>query len=446
MNVFKPCTREGFHNIVLASSCFQAGITFDENTVLSSRICPACFRKACTYSKLFDFLATEINKPRQEETEETIVTKRAVISSPGRSPSRKSRKEDDQRSLEIPSARERPPASRRRLLLVQTVDDDQLGKENSQPCLQSGAESSNSNFLAHLNIDDLPDNTTSVKVLILSPNGNVTIRTPNDKATACLIKNLALKRWKAAANAFIVHEAMREDLLIALNRAVDKEFKDYCKSDTILKGRDVDELAAFSNKHVVKETEVNLPLWNACIRGSCGTDVEDDKDSTNTIALATATAARHRVRDLSTFHYRISTVLCHGGISFEGAVQLNKLGICMSPQQMVLLQRAMGKDHDAKILMWRKRVEENESACLLLQEVTAKQFPSLGDDDMDVVRIADLQPNSIHHYRFYSEKVMEVCLSEISSIQGRMDEELPTGDVISEALLALKQKDIPFYK
>lgn len=118
----------------------------------------------------------------------------------------------------------------------------------------------------------------------------------------------------------------------------------------------------------------------------------------------------------------------------------------MSPQQMVLLQRAMGKDHDAKILMWRKRVEENESACLLLQEVTAKQFPSLGDDDMDVVRIADLQPNSIHHYRFYSEKVMKVCLSEISSIQGRMGEELPTEDVISEALLALKQKDIPFYK
>lgn len=44
---------------------------------------------------------------------------------------------------------------------------------------------------------------------------------------------------------------MREDLLIAQNRAVNKEFKDYCKSDTILKGSDVDELAAFSNKHVV---------------------------------------------------------------------------------------------------------------------------------------------------------------------------------------------------
>ena len=105
------------------------------------------------------FLATEINKQRQQETEEMNVTKRAVISTPGRSPSRKSRKKDDQRSG-IPSARELPPASRCHLL--QTVDDDQLDKENNQPCLQSGAESPNSNFLAHLNMDNLLDNTTSV--------------------------------------------------------------------------------------------------------------------------------------------------------------------------------------------------------------------------------------------------------------------------------------------
>ena len=52
--------------------------------------------------------------------------------------------------------------------------------------------------------------------------------------------------------------------LIALVRAVNKEFDTTC----ILKGREVDELAAFSNKLVVKENEVYLPLWNACIRGS----------------------------------------------------------------------------------------------------------------------------------------------------------------------------------
>ena len=422
VNVFKPCQREGFQQLVVADLCRRAGINLLKDTALSSRICTKCFRKVCTFSSLFDLLSEAINKSIHVESEEIVVTKRAVSYTPGKSPSRKSRREDDE--TKNPSERKRPPASRRRLL-AQTVAEDQADKENSCPC-ESSLRVHDSNFLAHVNIDDLPDNTTSVKVLVLMPNGNVTVRTPSDKATICLIKNLALKRWQAAANAFLVHEPTREDLLIALNRSVNKEFRDYCRSETILKGRDVDELAAFSNTLVIKETEVYLPLWNACIRGSCGTDLEGDKTATNIIALATATAARHRVKDLSAFHYRISTLLCHGGISFEGAVQLNRLGICMSPQQMVHLQRVMGKDHDAKVQMCKNNLEKNESACLFLQKKEKE--------------------NSVKNYRFYSENVMKVCLSEISSTQAMVGEDLPTEDVVNKALLAFKQRDIPFYK
>ena len=122
---------------------------------------------------------------------------------------------------------------------------------------------------------------------------------------------------------------------------MNKQFRDYCRSETFLKGRDVDELAAFSHTLFMKETEVYLPLWNACLCGSCGNNPEGDKTATNIIALASATATRHRVKDLSPFHFRIPTLLCHGGISFDGAVRLNRLGICMSPQQMVHLQRVM---------------------------------------------------------------------------------------------------------
>ena len=157
----------------------------------------------------------------------------------------------------------------------------------------------------------------------------------------CLIKHLTLNRWKAAANVFLVHEPTCKDLLIALNRSVNKQFSDYCRSETFLEGREVDELAAISNTLVMKKTEEYLPLWNACIRGSCGTNPEGDKTATNIIALATATATRHRVKDLSALHFRIPTLLSHEGISFEGAVRLNRLGICMSPQQMVHLQRVM---------------------------------------------------------------------------------------------------------
>ena len=190
-----------------------------------------------------------------------------------------------------------------------------------------------------------------------------------------------------------------------------------------------------------------LPLWNACIRGSCGTDLEGDKTATNIIALATATVARHRVKDLSAFHYRISTLLCHGGISFEGAVQLNRLRICMSPQQMVHLQRVMGKDHDAKVQMWKNNLEKNESACLFLQEVMKKQFPPLSDDDMDLVRFADFQENSVKNYRFYSKNLMKICLSEISLTQaGQGRRGSAHRRCRQQSSIGIQTERTPFYK
>ena len=59
----------------------------------------------------------------------------------------------------------------------------------------------------------------------------ITIRTPSDKATICLVKNLALKGWQAAANAFlkVVHEPTREDFLIAINRPVNKILQRWVK-------------------------------------------------------------------------------------------------------------------------------------------------------------------------------------------------------------------------
>ena len=90
VNVFKPCQREGFQRLVVADLCRRAGINLLKDTALSSRICTKCFQKVCTYSKLFDLLSEAINKPIHVESEEIVVTKRAVSYTPGKSPSRKS--------------------------------------------------------------------------------------------------------------------------------------------------------------------------------------------------------------------------------------------------------------------------------------------------------------------------------------------------------------------
>ena len=48
VNVFKPCKREGFQQLVVADLGSRAGIILWKDTALSSRICTTCFRKGCT--------------------------------------------------------------------------------------------------------------------------------------------------------------------------------------------------------------------------------------------------------------------------------------------------------------------------------------------------------------------------------------------------------------
>ena len=206
---------------------------------------------------------------------------------PGKSPSRKARRTAEEAdSVETPL--DTNPVCRRRILSY-------------------GEKEHNDNFLSHMNIEDIVNSeTTRVKVLILSPNGDIKVRTPQDKRTTGIVKNIALKKWKAATNAFISHKDLLPELKLALNRSVNREFKAFCKMDTVLKGRSADELAAFSNKLIAKEAEVYLPFWNACVCGSCGEKVDKGLEAVNAVALTTATVACQRVKNLSAFHYRIS--------------------------------------------------------------------------------------------------------------------------------------------
>ena len=417
--MFKVTNRNQLKGLVVADVCEQSGIQLRKSPSLSTRICPSCTRKIKTFADLYSFISSRINTSTEAivSTDETI-TKRIVQLTPGKSPSRKARRIVEE-SVETPV--DEKPVCRRRIL-------------------SCGEKEHNDNLLSHMNIEDIVNSeTTRVKVLILSPNGDIKVTTPQDKTTTRIVKNIALKKWKAATNAFISHKNVLPELMVALKRSVNREFKAFCKMDTVLKGRSADQLAAFSNKLLAKEAEVYLPFWNACVRGSCGEKVDGGLEIINTVALTTATVARQRVKNLSAFHYLVSTVLCHSGVSFDGAVLLNKLGICMSPQRMVNLQREMGKDHDAKLQMWKREVQENESACKLLQEVVSKQLPQLAEDDMELNRTVDLSEESLQQYRFYNTDVLSYCLTLIKPIKDQLSECEMTEDVIKTALDVLKR-------
>ena len=96
--------------------------------------------------------------------------------------------------------------------------------------------------------------------------------------------------------------------------AISSEFKALSKSDTILKGRKPEEVAAFSNRIFVHEISVFCPVWHACMKGACGiTKAKSQNDkltkSTNVMALATASLGRFRNEQLSAYAYRLSTIL-----------------------------------------------------------------------------------------------------------------------------------------
>ena len=224
------------------------------------------------------------------------------------------------------------------------------------------------------NIDDIDGKSSSqLKVLILNPNGEVIVRKTFNNATKSLIINLALKNCKTAAYHAFRHEELIEHTKEAVRIAVSSEFKALSKSDTILKGRKPKEIAAFSNKVFIHKIGVFCPLWYACGITKAKSQGEKITKSTNVMALATASLARFRNLQLSAYSYRLSTILFHRGAKYNDVIRLNRLGVSMSPQSAVNFHRQMGQNFDAKVLIWKKSIEETVTALNLLNAISCRQ-------------------------------------------------------------------------
>ncbi|CAB4004389.1 hypothetical protein AC249_AIPGENE16794, partial [Paramuricea clavata] len=104
----------------------------------------------------------------------------------------------------------------------------------------------------------------------------------------------------------------------------------------------------------------------------------------------------------------------------------------------------MGKEHDAKLQVWKREVQKNESACMLLQEVISK-LPPLAEDDMELNRTVDMNEESLQHYKFYNKDIFSYCLSVIVPIKEQLNECQTTDDVLKAALDVLKGQEIPYY-
>ena len=61
--------------------------------------------------------------------------------------------------------------------------------------------------------------------------------------------------------------------------------------------------------------------------------------------------SRKIYKQLSAYAYHLSMILFHASEKYDDILRLNHLGVCMPPQSAVNLQRQMGENFNAKVLI-----------------------------------------------------------------------------------------------
>ena len=189
-NLYIASNRDGSCGEVLASICENIGVIFIKSPSFSERV---CFSSPAKSGICGSYLVTSHDEPENEDLGNVIRNKRQLptsVSTLDRSPSNRKVTRTN-REREVPSSRK-------------SLSSEACHEQN-EPSNISESQSRNEDlFLEHSNIDDLLGNKeTMVKVIIVHPNGNLVVRTPANKRSKNLVKNISLKNWKAVAKVFL---------------------------------------------------------------------------------------------------------------------------------------------------------------------------------------------------------------------------------------------------
>ena len=463
-NLFKKSTRGESPGTVLAECCSSIGFPLIQSESLSERVCQSCGRKIRNASELYCFVKTAVtstnavaasatNCEAVENNQEDIRKRQLPTTiTPERNKGKRRPPQDKDKDQDSGQRGTRKSlfsvenAATEIRSLVEEIEDDPSEGDNSH--------TQSADMLTSLcNIEDISETTSKqLKVLILYPNGDVVVRDSFDDTTKSLISNLALKNWKTAANLAFKHIELTEHNLEAVRMALSAEFKALSKCDTILKGRKPDEIAAFSNKVFMHELSVFCPLWYSCLKGACGiTKANSAKKFTraiNVMALASAAVGRFRNSQLSAYAYRLSTILFHAGAKYDDVLRLNRLGVCMSPQSAVNLQRQMGENYNAKVLIWKKSIEQTVAALNMLEAVKVEQVPARGHDDMEITVEIHFDETTVRNNRQvqFDDTTYKMCADLLDIVRKRRNDVELNNEILEETIIELRGQEIPSYK
>ena len=383
--------------MILANACGLLGLRVVECSDLSERVCRPCGRKIRNAVESFCFIKQNLADPDLQ----------SVVDSPRSSLQRQKRLLPTTITPERSSSKSKQAKVGRKLPSSKQLFKEVNAKDNTSTDT----------------IETDTDKTESkVQIVITYPNGEVVVKKLFDKPTVSLLRSVARKQWKAAANVVFNHDGIKAHIPDVVRRQVSSEFR-LLSSESILKGTSPEELAAFSNKVFLHEVDVQCPLWYASMNGACGItprqSTERRNRAINVMALSTSVLARHRNPSLSAIAHRVSMLLFHSGVSYYDTIRLNHLGICMSPGRMVHLQKLMGIASDSKVLIWKKSTEKILSAVLLFQEVKKNQVPEFEDDDMALDIEVEFSDEMLKSYTNYDKSTFEFCTKLLEDNYGK---------------------------
>ena len=85
------------------------------------------------------------------------------------------------------------------------------------------------------------------------------------------------------------------------------------------------------------------------------------------VALASAIICKLRNPKASALHDRISIILFRSGSKHDDLVRLNRLGVCMSPKQMLRVQAEIDKRFEKKVNVLKAQIEEQKGGTMVAQ-------------------------------------------------------------------------------
>ena len=433
-NLFKRSSREGSRGVILATlveKVYSKPIARVQG--LSEVVCKPCGRKIRSLLALYESVKLVV-----DEASPANVTNVDDGATPPATPATGSSK---RKALEVITPNRSSPSNRK---VGRASSPSIKSKKSLQFSLK---ERENLAMVTAFNVDDLntvQGQSSDLKVVIAYPNGNVVIKNNLDSESKGIIRNIALQQWKTAVNLTFRHKDLSKELLAKLENEVEREMRDYCRSDSILKTTDPDQLASLSNKVLCKEVELNCPLYSSVVKSACNAN-DKPENGTNAVALATAVLVRCRNPKMSALAYRISSLLFHSGVSYRDATRLHHLGVCMSPRMTIELHHKMGANSDYKAMVWKREIEKNKVALLLLEEVREKQLKRAADDMVVDVPL-DVSKSTLHSYHNSSDDAISKVESCIENVKSKMGEINVNEDVLLAALRALKSEKLPYYK